>query len=108
MNESSQESNLKFAVCFMLNEENNIEISISDVKEMDNEDLERICLLLYSLNTGLLYPDILTQLSNEAINSPEAAESIVKLVSALNKMGKIKNSLPSVLPTQVFGRMNGA
>ena len=103
----SEESTVKFAICFVL-DENDISIQIGNLQNLENEDLERICLLLYSLNTGLLYQDIIGHLGSEAVNYPDSAEPILKLISALRKMGNQTSTTPSVLPSQVFGRMNGA
>jgi len=97
----------KFCLNFALDENDEITIEIGDLNNLKAHDVEKICVLLYSVNTGMFYYDILKQLGLMLLQAPESSGPILKLVNTLKRMGEKKSNLPLIRPSEVFGRMAG-
>lgn len=96
----------KFSITFFLDEGNMVNVYITPLADLRDEDIPSVCTLLYSLNAGLFYQEIVGQLSLDIIANPTSADKTLRLLNLLKKVNNASISVPVVTPTQVFGRLS--
>jgi hypothetical protein len=91
-----------FTIQFSLTDNRDIGIAFTPLEDISQDDLDYIASLIFGINNGTFYQDILAQLATMMVSDPTLQYKIRTLVKKISKIESKIKSTPVILPSETL------